>query len=77
MARIELRDATVTIKDGLAGTAAVNDMSIMAGDTTLVSIPCAQYRRDQQDSCWSPFHHRGETGLPVHTVTARTPSSGP
>jgi hypothetical protein len=35
MARIELRDATVTIKDGLAGTALVNDMSIMAGDTTL------------------------------------------
>ncbi len=34
MARIELRDTTVRIKDGLAGTAAINDGGVMAGDGT-------------------------------------------
>lgn len=35
MARIELRDTTIRIKDGMTGTAAVNDMSISGSDTTL------------------------------------------
>ena len=35
MARIELRDAIIKIKDGFGGTAAVNDTSISAGNTTL------------------------------------------
>jgi hypothetical protein len=35
MARIELRDCTIKIKDGFGGTAAVADSSIMAGNTTL------------------------------------------
>jgi hypothetical protein len=59
MARIELRDATVTIKDGLAGTAAVNDMSIMAGDTTLgVDTVVLNTDRDYQDSRWRSFYDR-------------------
>lgn len=35
MARIELRDATIRIKDGFGGTALVNDTSIAGGNTTL------------------------------------------
>jgi len=35
MARIELRDATIRIKDGFGGTALVNDTSISGGQTSL------------------------------------------
>ena len=35
MARIELRDATIRIKDGFTGTALVDDASISGGDTTI------------------------------------------
>jgi hypothetical protein len=35
MARIELRDATIRIKDGFGGTAKVDDLSISGSDTTL------------------------------------------
>jgi hypothetical protein len=35
MARIELRDAIIKIKDGFGGSALVNDSSISAGNTTL------------------------------------------
>lgn len=77
MARIELRDATVTIKDGLAGTAAVNDMSIMAGDTTLgVDTTVLNSTVTTKIPVGARFTIAGETGTPVHTVTARTPSSG-
>jgi hypothetical protein len=35
MARIELRDATIRIKDGFGGTGAVDDTAIAGGNTTL------------------------------------------
>lgn len=35
MAQLELRDCTILFRDGFAGTAAVNDISISNGDTTL------------------------------------------
>jgi hypothetical protein len=35
MARIELRDATIKLKDGFGGAALVNDSSIAGGNTTL------------------------------------------
>ena len=35
MARIDLRDATIRLKDGLSGTAIINDASIAQSDTTL------------------------------------------
>lgn len=35
MARIELRDATIYIRDGFGGTAAVDDAAIAGGNTTL------------------------------------------
>jgi len=35
MARIDLRDCTIRLKDGLSGTAVINDASISQNDTTL------------------------------------------
>jgi hypothetical protein len=35
MARIELRDATIRIKDGFGGSAAVDDLAIAGGNTTV------------------------------------------
>lgn len=73
MARIELRDATIKIQDGLAGTAAVNDMSIMAGDTSLGVDTVALNTTDtDQIPVGARFTIAGETGAPVHTVLTRT-----
>jgi len=72
MARIELRDATIRIKDGLSGTALVNDMSIMAGDSTLgVDTVALNTTLTAQIPVGARFTIAGETGTPVHTVTAR------
>ena len=72
MARIELRDATIRVKDGLSGTAAVNDMSVMAGDNTLgVDTVALNTTLDEQIPIGARFTIAGETGLPVHTVTDR------
>ena len=77
MARIELRDAVIKIKDGLAGTAAINDSSIVSpGDTTL-TINTVVLNTTDTDlvPVGARFTIAGETGSPVHTVTARTPTS--
>jgi hypothetical protein len=76
MARIELRDAVIKIKDGLAGTAAVNDSSIVTGDTTL-TINTTVLNTDDTDlvPLGARFTIAGESGTPTHTVTARTPAS--
>jgi hypothetical protein len=74
-ARIELRDAPIIIQDGLSGTAAIEDMSVMAGDTTL-SIDTIVLNTDETDlvPIGARFTIAAETGSPVHTVTARTPT---
>lgn len=81
MARIELRDATIRMKDGLSGTALINEpttapvatdtefdidtVSLNTTDTTLVPVGAR-------------FTLTGETVSVPHTVTARTPGgSGP
>jgi hypothetical protein len=73
MARIELRDATIRIRDGLAGTAAVADMSTMAGDTG-ISVDTVSLNTADTDHIpvGARFTIAGETGLPVHTVLTRT-----
>lgn len=79
MARIELKHCQVLIRDGLAGTAAIEDMSVMAGDTTL-SIDTVALNTDVTDMVpiGARFTVASETGSPIHTVTARTPAdSGP
>ncbi len=79
MARIELRDAVITIKDGLAGAATVNDATApVATDTTLaidsVSLNAAI---TNQVPIGARFTIAGETAsAAVHKVTARTPTSG-
>lgn len=73
MARIELRDATIYIQDGLAGTAAVNESGLMAG---AVDFDISTVVLNTDDTDLVPIGARftvvGETGLPVHTVTGRT-----
>lgn len=77
MARIEMRDAIVRIKDGLAGTASVNEMTPMAGASDLdINAAALNTAVVAQVPVGARFTIAGETGLPVHTVTARTPSSG-
>lgn len=77
MARIDLRDTTIYLKDGLAGTAAINDVGPpMATDTTL-TIDTVALNTD--DTTLVPIGARftvaGETlATQVHTVTARTPA---
>jgi hypothetical protein len=74
MARIELRDCTIVIKDGLAGTALINEMSAMAGDTSL-TIDNVSLNTTDTDlvPVGARFTVAGETAATtVHIVTART-----
>jgi hypothetical protein len=77
MARIELRDAIIKIKDGLAGTAAINQMGTMSGDTDF-DIDTVVLNTDVTNKVpiGARFTVAGETAATtVHVVTARTPSS--
>jgi hypothetical protein len=76
MARIELRDAIIRIKDGLSGTAAVNDTMTNTGDTTIgVDTIVLNTTAPTKIPVGARFTIAGETGSPVHTVTARTPAN--
>ena len=78
MARIELRHCDIILKDGLSGTAAINQMSgAMSGDTTL-TIDLVVLNTDVTNKVpvGARFTVAGETAAAtVHVVTARTPSS--
>lgn len=77
MARIELRHCDIILRDGLAGTALINDMSVMAGDTT-VTIDTVALNTDVTTKVpvGARFTIAGETAADtVHVVTARTPTS--
>lgn len=77
MARIQLRDTSIYIQDGLAGSAALNDSSPadLTGVTEL-TITTVVLNTDDIDlvPVGARFTIAGETGSPVHTVTARTPT---
>ena len=80
MARIELRDATIRIKDGLSGTAAIDEPSTapVATDTSF-DIDSISLNTTVTDlvPIGARFTVAGETdATTVHTVTARTPTSG-
>ncbi len=83
MARIQLRDTTVYLQDGLSGTASINDASpaTLTGETTLdVNGATVSLNTDETDMIpvGARFTAAGESGSPIHTVTARTPAdSGP
>lgn len=79
MARIELRNCTVRIRDGLSGTAACNQPITppMSGDSSL-TINSVVLNTDDTDlvPIGARFTIAGETASDtVHTVTGRTPSS--
>lgn len=79
MARIELRDCIVRIKDGLSGTAAISESMVAAGDSSM-GVGTIVLNTDDTDliPIGARFTVASEMGSPVHVVTARTPStSGP
>jgi hypothetical protein len=78
MARIDLRNCTVYLKDGLSGTAAVNEPSTppVATDTSF-AIDTIILNTTDPDlvPIGARFTVAGETAsTTIHTVTARTPS---
>jgi len=77
-ARIELRDCTIRIKDGLSGTAAVNDMAGLSMGATDADIDTVSTNMETNTvvPVGARFTVAGETVPTVHTVTARTPSDG-
>jgi len=79
MARIELRDATITIKDGLSGTGAINDATPPVATDTSMTIDTVVLNSTVTDQVpvGARFTVAGETdATQVHTVTARTPTTG-
>jgi hypothetical protein len=82
MARIELRDAVIKIRDGLAGTALINEpVTPPAEDDTTFDIDTVSLNTTVTTlvPVGARFTVAGETaGTTVHTVTGRTPTdSGP
>lgn len=76
MARIELRDCTIRLKDGLSGSAAVNDpmATLMIGAT---AIPIDGVSLNTDDATLVPVGARLTIAgdATIYTVTARDPSS--
>jgi len=75
MARIELRDCTIRVKDGLSGTAVINDTP-GANDT---NVDITTVNLNTTDTDLVPVGARFTTNVvnatTVYTVTARTPAS--
>lgn len=80
MARIELRDATIRIKDGLSGSAAINEPTTapVATDTAFdIDTVVLNTSVTDQIPVGARFTVAGETdATQVHVVTSRTPSTG-
>lgn len=78
MARIELRDANIYLRDGLSGTGQVNEASLTGGETSIDIDTLDLNNTDSGDivPLGARFTVDGETGSPVHTVTGRTPADG-
>lgn len=76
MARIELRDCTIRIKDGLSGTAVVNEASPANTDTD-VDIITVNLNTDDPDlvPVGARFQPNTANHTTIHTVTARTPAN--
>jgi len=74
MARIELRDCTVRFKDGFGGLAVVNDPDdVLLVDDTVMEIDGVTGLTNNTDlvPVGARFTVAGETGSPVHIVTAQ------
>ena len=78
MARIDLRDCTIRLKDGLSGTAVIDDAAISSGDTTLVIDTIVLNATDTDLVPVGARFTVPNTAAQVFTVTARTPAdTGP
>ena len=80
MARIELRDATIRIKDGLSGTGMIDEgvTAPVATDAEFdIDVVVLNTAVTDQVPVGARFLVDGETdATQVHVVTARTPTSG-
>ncbi len=76
MARIQLRDTTLYLQDGLSGTAAVNDAAGVAISDTTVTIDTTVLNSDVTDQVPVGARFQFPTADTTYTVTARTPASG-
>jgi hypothetical protein len=75
MARIELRHTNIRMKDGLAGTATVDDDMVASEQTTLdIENVVLNTTVTDRVPIGARFIIAGETGSPIHVVTARTPA---
>ena len=74
MARIELRDCTIRLKDGLSGTAVINEGAPAANDTD-VNIAPANLNTDDVDlvPIGARFTVNTVNNTTIYVVTARTP----
>jgi hypothetical protein len=74
MAKLELRDTTIYLRDGLSGTGAVNEAALAGGETDIDVDTLVLNNTD--DGTTVPVGARftvvGETDTPEHTVTAVT-----
>jgi len=76
MARIELKNAPIYLRDGLAGTAA-NNLVTIDGDTDMDVLSVALNTTvADQIPVGATFTVAGEATANVHTVTDRDPNSG-
>ena len=77
MARIELRDATIYLQDGLSGTGALNDAGGLSGGELNLDIDTIVLNSTDTDlvPVGARFTIVGEATAVIHTVTARTPTS--
>lgn len=76
MARIQLRDCTIYLQDGLAGTAAVDDAAGIAISDTTATIDTTVLNTADTDQVPVGARFTLAGDAQVYTVTARTPSSG-
>ena len=80
MARIQLRDTTVYLQDGLSGASVINDAGVGASGDTDFDTNAIVLNTDDTDliPIGARFTIAAETDSIVHTVTGRTPAtSGP
>lgn len=76
MARIQLRDTSIFLQDGLSGTAAVNDGSGVVDTDTTATIDAVSLNTDVTDQVPIGARLTFDGDTTVYTVTARTPTSG-
>ena len=77
MARIQLRDTTIYLEDGLSGTAEVNNGGTLADGASTCTIDLVVLNTTDTDlvPVGARFTVANESSAVIHTVTARTPTS--